>query len=116
MADRKKLELFYFRNKTERTIFYILVVITLIIFATGIYFYLISDPEALKVQGIALLVTIACVIFGPGLVFETWLIITCVKKGATAYEVIMLIVLCLYVNSILDKYGLLGVWILFRKI
>ena len=60
MTDRKKSELFYFRNKTERTIFYILVVIALIIFATGIYFYLISDPEALKVQGIALLVTIAC--------------------------------------------------------
>ena len=111
----KKFELFYFRNKTEKTIFYILVVITLIIFAAGIYFYLISDPEALKVQGIALLVTIACIIFGPALVFETYMLWEIIKQGATVSTIIMYILICSYINKVISKYGLLGAWILFRK-
>lgn len=111
----KKFEWFYFRNKAERTLFYILVIIAVLLFAAGIYFYLISDPEALKIHGIALLVTVACIIFGPALVFETYILWEIIKQGATVSTIIMYILICSYINKVISKYGLLGAWILFRK-
>ena len=85
----------------------------LLAFYIGIY--AVADPEALKTQGIALLVTIACIVFGPVTVFETWLLVGVIKRGAEWYNVLLLIGIFLYINTALDRYGLLGAWIMFRK-
>ena len=109
------MEKFHFRNKAEKVLFYALVMVAVIILAFGIYFYMISDPEALKIQGIALLVTIACILVGPMIVFEGWLVISIIIKGASFLNVLLLIAICTYINFVLGRYGLLGAWILFRK-
>ena len=112
MKDMYKI---HFKSKFEKVLFYILVgiLVTLLAFYIGIY--AMADPEALKMQGIALLVTIACVVFGPVTVFETWLLVGVIKRGAEWYNVLLLIVIFLYINTALDRYGLLGAWIMFRK-
>ena len=106
---------FHFRNKAEKVLFYVLSAVLVVLFAFYIYIYLEADPEALKTQGIALLVTIACVLFGPALVFEGWLVISIIKEGASFPNVLLLIAICAYINHVLGSYGLLGAWILFRK-
>ena len=112
MKDMYKI---HFKSKFEKVLFWILVVIAVALLSFTIYFLAISDPEALKLHGIATLVLIACVIFGPVTVFETWLLVGVIKRGAEWYNVLLLIVIFLYINTALDRYGLLGAWIMFRK-
>ena len=115
MTEKKKFEIFHYHSKAEKIACRILQVIFVLLLSFYIYIYAEADPEALKIQGIALLVTIACVVFGPVLVFETWLTIGIIKRGASLSNVLLLIGICLYINSVLNTYGLLGAWILFRK-
>lgn len=106
---------FQFKSDFERTLFCVLVGIAVAMLTFTLYFLAISDPEALKMQVVVLLVAIACVIFGPLLVFETWLVSCVIKDGTTWPNVLLLIGICLYINNLLDRYGLLGAWMLFRK-
>ena len=115
MEEKKKFEIFHYHSKAEKIVCRILQVILVLLLSFFSYIYAEVDPEALKTQGIALLVTIACVVFGPVLVFETWLTVCVIKDGATLPNVLLLIGICLYINSVLNTYGLLGAWILFRK-
>jgi hypothetical protein len=115
MEEKKKFEIFHYHSKAEKIVCRILQVILVLLLSFYIYILAEADPEALKIQGIALLVTIACVVFGPVLVFETWLTVCVIKDGATLPNVLLLIGICLYINSVLNTYGLLGAWILFRK-
>ena len=109
------MEKFHFRNKAEKILFYALVIVAIMLLTFGIYIYLIADPEALKLQGIALLISIACILVGPVIVFEGWLVISVISKGASFLNVLLLIAICTYINHVLGRYGLLGAWILFRK-
>ena len=115
MEEKKKFEIFHYRSETEKIICRILWVVFFLLLGFCICILAEVDPEALKIQGIALLVTIACVVFGPVLVFETWLTVGIIKRGATLPNVLLLIGICIYINSVLNTYGLLGAWILFRK-
>ena len=115
MAEKKKFEIFHYHSETEKIVCRILWVIFFLLLGFCIVMLAEADPEVLKTQGIALLVTIACVVFGPVLVFETWLTVCVIKDGATLPNVLLLIGICIYINSVLNTYGLLGAWILFRK-
>lgn len=106
---------FQFKSDFERTLFCVLVGVAVAALTFTLYFLAISDPEALKIQGLALLVVIACVVFGPALVFETWLVTCVIRDGISWPNVLLLIGICLYINTVLDRYGLLGAWLLFRK-
>ena len=112
MKDMYKI---HFKNKFEKVLFYSLVGLAAAMLVFYIYIYATADPEALKIQGIATLVVIACIIFGPALVFETWLVVSIIQQGASFLNVMLLIGICLYINTVLSRYGLLGAWILFRK-
>ena len=106
---------FQFKSEFEKALFYVLVGILVMLLAFYIGIYAAADPEALKLQGIALLVSIACIVFGPVTVFETWLLVGAIKRGAEWYNALLLIGIFLYINTALDRYGLLGMWILLRK-
>lgn len=108
-------EKLHFRSKVEKVLFYTLTLVAVAILAFGIYIYLEADPEALKIQGIALLITVACILFSPAVVFEGWLVISIIRQGASFLNVALLIAICTYINYVLGRYGLLGAWILFRK-
>ncbi len=115
MTEKKKIEIFHYHSKTEKIACRILQGLFIILLSLYIYIYAEADPEALKIQGIALLVTIACIIFGSILVFETWLTVGIIKRGASLPNVLLLVGICIYDNSVLNTYGLLGAWLLFRK-
>lgn len=108
-------EKLHFRSKVEKVLFYTLTLVAVAILAFGIYIYLEADPEALKLQGIALLITAGCVLFSPIVVFEGWLVLSIISQGASFLNVALLIIICAYINYVLGRYGLLGAWILFRK-
>ena len=115
MEEKNKFEIFHYHSKAEKIVCRILQVILVLLLSFYIYILAEADPEALNIQGIALLVTIACLIFGPVLVFETWLTVGIIKSGASLPNVLLLIGICIYINSVLNTYGLFGAWILFRK-
>ncbi len=102
----------HFKNKFEKVAFYILCCIAAALLA--FYIWALS-PEARRIQGIALLVTIACVVFGPVLVFSAWLVVSVIQRGASPYVIIGTIATCIYVNVVLARYGVFGAWMLFRK-
>lgn len=104
-----------FRSRFEQRIFYILVGIAVAMLAFYIGIYATADPEALKIQGIATLVLIGCLMFGPVTVFEAWLTVGVILKGVSWPNVLLLIGIFLYINTMLNRYGLLGAWIIFRK-
>lgn len=112
---RKKFEIFHYRSKAEKIACRILQVILVLLLSFYIYIYMHADPEALKLQGIALLITVACILFSPAVVFEGWLVISIIRQGASFLNVALLIAICTYINYVLGRYGLLGAWILFRK-
>ena len=74
-----------------------------------------ANPGYFLRVGSFLLVIVACIVFGPALVFSAWLVISVIQRGASLYVIIGVIALCIYVNAVLARYGLLGAWLLFRK-
>lgn len=88
-----------------------LVVVSLVI-------VLLTNSGEVKAFAIVTLGLMACIFFGPVLVFGGWFIVLIAQSGASPYVIIVLILLCLYLDSFLAQYGVLGgliAWWFFRR-
>ena len=104
MAKKEKN---FFRDEIDKTLFNTLApIIALVVISLLPALWI--GPGEVRVFAIVVLVIMACIFFGPVLVFGGWFIVLVAQSGASIYAIILLIAFCLYVDSLLTNFGLLG--------
>lgn len=117
---KEKKELIHFKNKFEKVMFYILVMIyvALVSFMAFIYWQIGDYFNMVCVLLFPLIMFAVLILFGTGLIWivlEGYIGYQIIKQGLPFPNLILYIGICCYINSVVSDYGLLGIWLLFRK-
>lgn len=116
-AKKKRKEILHFKNKLEKVLFYALLPVLVLAVIAFIWVQIIMEQisPGYIVRGLIFtLIIVACMVFDPVSVLSVWLVISAIQQGASLYVIVMLIGLCTYVNTISIRYGVFGLWMLFR--
>lgn len=114
----EKTKLLHFNSKREKVLFWICVPIGVLTLAALIWTEVVMEeiyPGHIGRLAIATLVIIACVVLSPAVVIEAWMLWEIIRSGLSFPNIVLFLIICSYVNRILSRYGVLGMWILFRK-
>lgn len=116
MTENRKL--IHFNSRREKVLFWICVPIGILTLAALIWTEDVMEeiyPGHIGRLAIATLILIACVAFSPAVVIEGWMLWEIIRSGLSFPNIVLFLIICSYVNSILSRYGVFGMWILFRK-